>query len=153
MSSVRFRRCSRRFAWLALAAMLSLATLPTFGRLASVAGHHDPVAMAGHAMSPAMHDMAMPDMAMATSHHMHGAAANAPSSVPHGEHGGHDGHQGHDCVYCLLLSGLTAATALHWIPPASPVVRSQPAPAFTNRHIDAPVPALGGQGPPSIAMG
>jgi hypothetical protein len=150
---------SRRFAWLALVAMLSLALLPTLGRLAS--GHqHARMAMAHHAMASPMPAAVM---VMPASHQMHhGAnAASDPlaSRNAHAEHAGvehgneHEGHEGHDCGYCLLLSGLVGAATLQWLPAASRIAGQPSMPAFTNRRIDAPVPALGGQGPPSIDMG
>ena len=149
---------SRRCAWLALVAMLSLALLPTVGRLAS-GQQHAGVAMADHAMASPMAAV----IAMPPSHHMqHGATARADSLASrnaHAEHAGvehgneHEGHEGHDCSYCLLLSGLVGAATLQWMPPASRVAGQPSTPAFTNRRIGAPVPALGGQGPPPIAMG
>lgn len=146
---------SRRFAWLALVAMLSLAMLPTFGRLA-LGQQHGGMAMADHAMaSPVAAAMAMP-----ASHHMqHGVLARSDALAPRNGHAGlehgdeHEGHDGHDCSYCLLLSGLVGATTLQWMPPASRVAGPRSRPAFSNRRVDAPVPALGGQGPPSIGTG
>ena len=135
---------SRRFAWLALVAMLALATLPTFGRLGTIARDHGAMVMADHgAMPPSMPGMAMPMQ--------HGAQAGVEAA--HGAPAGHDGHEGHDCAYCVLLSGLATAVVLHWMPPATRLADKPPARDFTNRRIDAPVPALGGQGPPSAAMG
>ena len=157
---------SRSFAWLALVAMLSLALLPTLGRLAT-GQKHAGMAMVDHAMaSPMAAAMAMPAW-----HHMpHGATANRSDSlasrtahagdghagVEHAgvEHGdGHEGHDGHECSYCLLLSGLVGAATLQWMPPASRIAGQQSMPAFANRRVDAPVPALGGQGPPSLGRG
>ncbi len=135
---------SRRFAWLALVAMLSLATLPTLGRLGTIARHHGAMVMVDHAAMPA----SMPGMAMAARH-----GAQAAVDAVHGEQASHDGHEGHDCAYCVLLSGLATAAVLHWIPPATVLADAPPAQDFTTRRIDAPVPALGGQGPPSVAMG
>lgn len=150
---------SRRFAWLALVAMLSLAMLPTFGRLA-IGQQHAGMAMAAHAMASPM----AAAMAPATHHMHHGAIArpdspasrNAHAGIEHpgvGHGDGHEGHDGHDCSYCLLLSGLVGATTLQWMPPASRVAGPRSMPAFSNRRVDAPVPALGGQGPPSIGTG
>jgi len=135
---------SRRFAWLALVAMLSLATLPTLGRLGTIARDHGAMVMVDHSAMPA----SMPGMAMAARY-----GGQAAVDAAHGEQAGHDGHEGHDCAYCVLLSGLATAAVLHWIPPATRLADAPPAQDFTNRRIDAPVPALGGQGPPSVAMG
>ena len=135
---------SRRFAWLALVAMLSLATLPTLGRLGTIARDHGAMVMVDHSPMPA----SMPGMAMSARY-----GGQAAVDAAHGEQAGHDGHEGHDCAYCVLLSGLATAAVLHWIPPATRLADAPPAQDFTNRRIDAPVPALGGQGPPSVAMG
>jgi len=132
---------SRRFAWLALVAMLALATLPTLGRLGTIAHDHGAMVMVDHVAMPA----SMPGMVMAA---QHGAQAGVEPAQ-----GGHDGHEGHDCAYCVLLSGLATAAVVHWMPPATRLADEPPAQAFTNRRTDAPVPALGGQGPPSAAMG
>ena len=141
--------------------MLSLALLPTLGRLAS-GQQHAGMAMAHHAMALQMSDAAM---AMPASRHMHHdasaasnalASRNAHAGVEHAApgHGDeHEGHEGHDCSYCMLLSGLVGAATLQWTPPASRIIGQPTMPAFTSRRIGAPVPALGGQGPPSIAMG
>jgi hypothetical protein len=135
---------SRRFAWLALVAMLSLATLPTFGRLGTTARDQGAMVMVDHATMPA----SMPGVAMATRH-----GGQAAVDAAHGDHTGHDGHEGHDCAYCVLLSGLATAAVLDWTLPATRLADAPPAQDFTTRRIDAPVPALGGQGPPSVAMG
>lgn len=154
---------SRRFAWLALVAMLSLALLPTFGRLgAGVAA--DGGMPADHAMPSPMSGFGM---AMAVQPHMqeHVAARSLHPLPPHSGHavgtrasgerpgGSHEGHGGHDCTYCLLLAGLVGATTVQWRLPAPFIPGHRATPAFTNRRIDAPVPALGGQGPPSGVMG
>ena len=141
--------------------MLSLAMLPTFGRLGTGLEHAG-TAMADHAMvSPMAAAMAMP-----ASHHMHhGVAVASNSSASRHAHTGvehagrkhgdeHEGHEGHDCRYCLLLSGLVGVATPQWLPPASRVVGQPSTPALSNRRLGAPVPALGGQGPPpSILMG
>ncbi|HEX2596103.1 MAG TPA: DUF2946 family protein [Luteimonas sp.] len=140
---VRSRR--RAFAWLALVAMLSLALLPTLGRLGAGVPVHAAMAMAGP-MPAHVPGMAM-DMAMhghASTHHAEEAAH--PQPVP----GQHDGH---DCTYCLLLSGLVGSAVLHWLPAASGAPTRVSSPVVSSRALDAPVPALGAQGPPSLELG
>ena len=138
---------TRPLAWLALVAMLSLALLPTLGRLGGTAPpHHGSMAIADvgamHAHMPGM-DMWM----VAHGQELHGAGAAHPAP------GEHEGHDGHDCTYCLLLSGLVATTALPWLPSATFVSTQLSTRAVANRASDAPVPALGAQGPPAFEPG
>ena len=145
---------SRGFAWLAFAAMLSLAVLPTLGRLGGTMPAHPGMATSTamsmadrHAMHAQVPGMAME---MAMHGHMHavdgGARPTHPLPAP-GE------HEGHDCTYCLLLSGLVASAALHWMPPATFAATHLQARAVVDRRVAAPVPALGAQGPPSFEPG
>jgi hypothetical protein len=145
---------SRAFAWLALVAMLLLAAVPSLGRLA---GAQSPSAPGTVPSSHAMHAThAMPAIAPAGHgvHHAtavrpgHRADAPRPGEKPPGE----NGHAGHDCAYCPLLSGLNLTASVPWLPRA----RLQHAPwaarAAANPPLAAPVPALGGQGPPVSAI-
>ena len=135
----------RAFAWLALVAMLSLALLPTFGRLGAAMPAHAAMAMAepmpahipGMAMDMPMHGHASRDHAEQAAH---------PRPVP-GE------HDGHDCTYCLLLTGLVGGAVVQWLPSASGAPARVPARAIVSRVLSAPVPALGPQGPPSFEPG
>lgn len=139
---------SRAFAWLALVAMLLLAAVPSLGRLAGGAPRPAP------AMAHETH--AMPAVAHA-GYDVHHAPASQPShrtDAPHpgGRTPGENGHAGHDCAYCPLLSGLNATASVPWLPrvplPHAPwAVR-----AAANPPLAAPVPALGGQGPPVSAI-
>lgn len=144
---------SRRFAWFAFLAMLSLALLPTLGRLGGTTPPHPGMEMATH-NSHAMHAH-MPGMAMemAPRGRTHAARAASLPTQPLPLPGEHDGHDGHDCTYCLLLSGLVATTALHWMPPVTFAATHSSMSAVATRRIDAPVPALGAQGPPVFERG
>jgi hypothetical protein len=140
---------SRRFAWVALVAMLSLALLPTLGRLGGTAPPHHGMALAdAHAMHARM-----PGMGMHMPAHGQEHGASAPTHPAPGEHEGHDGHDGHDCSYCLLLSGLIGTAALQWQPPATLIATRLSTRAVANRVTHAPVPALGAQGPPAFEAG
>jgi hypothetical protein len=150
MAPVRYRP----LAWLALVAMLALALLPTLGRLGGTVPSHPGMAAAdaAHAMHAHMPGMHMPgmDMHMASQgQQLHGAGTPAHPAPPDG----HEGHDGHDCTYCLLLSGLVGTAALQWLPPATFVATRLSTGAVANRATDAPVPALGAQGPPASEVG
>ena len=138
---------TRPLAWLALVAMLSLALLPTLGRLGGIAPSHHDMALADagamHAHMPGM------DMHMA----VHGQELRGARTPTHPAPGEHEGHDGHDCTYCLLLSGLVGTAALQWRPPATVIATRLSTRAVANRVTDAPVPALGAQGPPAFAPG
>ena len=129
---------SRLWAAFALVAMLLLALVPAVGRLveagpapamaqAAAAAHADHASHARHA-GHAVH----PDGAAAAGHPM-----------PHGAD---------DCAYCPLLAGLQFALAIPCLAAVAP--QRAPAPQWTvpQRATGAPVPALGGQGPPRSAM-
>ncbi|HVI24594.1 MAG TPA: DUF2946 family protein [Xanthomonadaceae bacterium] len=138
---------SRAFAWLALVAMLLLAAVPSLGRLAGAQSRSAPgIVPASHAMH------AMPAVAH-SGHGMHHAAAVQPSHRTDALHSpgkapSENGHAGHDCAYCPLLSGLNAASSVPWLPRA-PLQRAPWAVRVAaNPPLAAPVPALGGQGPP-----
>ena len=140
----------RRLSLLALAAMLLLALLPTTGRLAGV---RMPTGCEEATSAPRL-DRGMPgtDMASMTpaQHraHMAAMAGGAPRPALPSTPAGHDGH---DCPYCPLLSGLHAAAALPWAPDAPPAMGPWAVRAVVARAGDAPVPALGSQGPPTVA--
>lgn len=139
------RPVHRRLSLLALVAMLLLALLPTLGRLAGtgagceapVAARMDPAPMHMAHMTPAQHRAHW--AAMAAAH----AAPGKPAPAPN--------RGGHDCPYCPLLSGLAAADALPWQPHAPPAIGPWSVRAIVARRLDAPVPALGAQGPPTRA--
>ena len=139
---------SRAFAWLALVAMLMLVAVPSLGRLARGVPPPAP------AMAHATH--AMPAVAHA-GHGMHHTAAVQPghhSDAPHprGETPRENGHAGHDCAYCPLLAGLSLTATVPWLPRA-PLERAPwSVRAAANPPLAAPVPALGGQGPPVSAI-
>jgi len=138
---------TRPLAWLALVAMLSLALLPTLGRLGGTTPPHPGMALAdAHAMHAHMPGM---DMHMAA----HGHQVDGAARPAHPSPGEHDGHEGHDCTYCLLLSGLVGTTALQWLPSTTFIATQSTSPAVANRRTDAPVPALGAQGPPAFEQG
>lgn len=141
-------RAHRRLSLLALAAMLLLALLPTVGRLAGMgpaAGCGD----AGGAPSMSM-AMSMPGMdsgAMTPAEHRAHMAAMAAVRAP-ASPVAPTGHDGHDCPYCPLLSGLDTAAMLPWTPHAPAAIGPWSVRAVVARAMDAPVPALGAQGPP-----
>ena len=130
--------------------MLSLALLPTLGRLGAGPPVNAATAMAdGHGM-PAH----MPGMAVEMAGHAHVPAHDATRRAhPQRQAGEHEGHDGHDCSYCLLLSGLVGTAALHWVPPAALAIADTPTRAIASRVLDAPVPGLGAQAPPSFESG
>ena len=139
-----------RVALLALVAMLLLALLPTIGRLGggaiACASEGTPQTASTH------HDMSMHDMSGMTpdQHRAHMAmmarmASRAPAPKPA------PAHDGHDCPYCPLLSGLVDAGGVPWSPAAPLALAPWAVRAVVQRAIDAPVPALGAQGPPSPA--
>src|SRR4051794_18663190 len=145
---------SRGFAWLAFLAMLSLALLPTLGRLGGTMPAHPGMATSTSISMGDRHatHAHMPGMAMETAMHghMHAEDDGARTAHPLPSPGEHDGH---DCTYCLLLSGLVATAALHWMPPATFAATHLQTLAVADRRIAAPVPALGAQGPPSFEPG
>ncbi|MGY3265753.1 hypothetical protein [Lysobacter sp. HA35] len=138
----------RRLALLALVAMLLLALLPTAGRLVGRAVACEEGGATQHAMS---HDSAMAEaMAHMTpeEHHAHmalmarmGSHHGVPSPKP-------AAHDGHDCPYCPLLSGLAGGGVLSWSPAVPVALAPWSVRAVVHRPVDAPVPALGAQGPP-----
>ncbi|WP_166636837.1 DUF2946 family protein [Cognatilysobacter terrigena] len=141
----------RRFALLAVTAALLLALLPTIGRLGAgtVACESGmPASHAMPAMSMSMHHMAgmTPEQHRAHMAMMARMASRdaAPARVPT------PAHDSHDCPYCPLLSGLVGATTLPWSPSAPLALAPWSVRAVAQRATDAPVPALGGQGPPSV---
>ncbi len=122
---------------LALAAILLLALLPTFGRLAQ-AGH----GIAGDAWTQmcTVAGMKLVKLPLAADTPN---AADAPAPLPAA------GDMGADCAYCPLLGTLTAAVValvlalLAFAPVALPVRRG--APARARQHPSG----LGSRGPPS----
>ncbi|HET6435033.1 MAG TPA: hypothetical protein VFG18_04940 [Xanthomonadaceae bacterium] len=142
---------SRAFAWLALVAMLLLAAVPSLGRLA---GAQSPSAPGTVPWSHAMH--ATQAIAPA-GHGMHHAAAVQPGHRSDalqspGKAPSENGHAGHDCAYCPLLSGLNLTASVPWLPRARLPHAPWAVRAAANPPLAAPVPALGGQGPPVSAI-
>lgn len=136
---------SRAFAWLALVAMLLLAAVPSLGRLAG--GEPLPARASVHARH------AMPAIAHGM-HHAAEAQLGHRRDAPHpdGKTPGKNGHAGHDCAYCPLLSGLNLTASVPWLLRAPLQRVPWTVRAAASRPLDAPVPALGGQGPPVSAI-
>ncbi|WP_133479252.1 DUF2946 family protein [Cognatilysobacter segetis] len=98
---MRFRSLHRRFAALALLAMLLLVTMPTLTSQramgpAVVVSPADPHATASAPPSPARIELRV------QAHRPHG---EAPHRAPH------EGHDGGACAYCPLLAGLLERVA------------------------------------------
>jgi hypothetical protein len=128
--------------------MLLLAVTPTMGRLFGGAMPH---AMAAASATP-MPMAGMEDMT-AEEHLAH--MRHAPQQGD----GAGDGrprrgeHMGEDCAYCPLLAGLLGSTVVVWKPPMPVPMAPQLIGAVVRRAVEAPVPALGSQGPPVIEAG
>jgi hypothetical protein len=138
---------SRALACLALAAMLLLALVPAIGRLAASAPGARVLA---HAVAPTR--AAMPSHSIHARHGGHAASAEVlPSQtrILPGKAPAPDGHGGHDCPYCPLLSGLATAITVPWMPRAPLRLAPWSIRVAASRPQEAPVPALGGQGPPA----
>lgn len=143
----------RHFALPALAATLLLALLPTIGRLGAGAIACGESAGPSTAPHHAMPGMSMRDMAgMTHEQHLAHMAMMAREAMPAPAPEPASTHDGHDCPYCPLLSDLANLAAVPW----SPATPLQLAPwsvrAIVHRAIGAPVPALGAQGPPPLAL-
>jgi hypothetical protein len=116
-------RAHRVLSHLALAAILSLASLPTLGRLV----------LPAHPMS---HAMPM------NAHAMPGMPGQGPERAP----APHD--HGEDCAYCVLLSGALPTAALSLVvanPPPTQFVALERASAPLAGDVH---PGLGARGPP-----
>jgi hypothetical protein len=141
---------SRVLACLAFVSMLLLVVMPIAGR-----SFGSGFSLPGEGMHSAHEAAPMSDMAsMSHEEHMrhmaHMAAATHHKPAPKTPH---DGHAGHDCAYCPLLSALHHAASVS-------AVLTGPAPlapwsvrVIAAPPVEAPVPALGAQGPPAVKRG